>query len=127
MFETNEYSWHGFPRITLPADKKHLSRKSLAMYFYTKERPPAEIVGAHTTFYIQRPLPPTVQPGQVLSHEDYHLIRHLIDKRDAFLKFYQDKEIRDSETIAALRKHVYWRVRRRAGRVYRWLRRKTGL
>ena len=48
--ETNELSWHGFPRISLPAEKKHLSRKSLALYFYTKDRPSEEIKGGHATF-----------------------------------------------------------------------------
>jgi Rps23 Pro-64 3,4-dihydroxylase Tpa1-like proline 4-hydroxylase len=50
MFETNEYSWHGFPKIDLPADKRHLSRKSLSIYLYTKDRPAEEIAPMHATF-----------------------------------------------------------------------------
>jgi Rps23 Pro-64 3,4-dihydroxylase Tpa1-like proline 4-hydroxylase len=39
IFETNEYSWHGFSQINLPENQRHLSRKSLSIYLYTKERP----------------------------------------------------------------------------------------
>src|SRR5580765_3343730 len=39
IFETTEWSWHAFPRIALPVDKHALTRKSVALYFYTKERP----------------------------------------------------------------------------------------
>ncbi|HEY5237281.1 MAG TPA: 2OG-Fe(II) oxygenase, partial [Rhizomicrobium sp.] len=60
LFETNERSWHGFPRIKIPADKSHLSRRSVAAYFYTKTRPQNEIVGSHSTFYVQRHIPETV-------------------------------------------------------------------
>ena len=60
LFETNEYSWHGFPRIALPEDKRHLSRKSISIYLYTKDRPEGEIAPSHGTFYVQRPLPANV-------------------------------------------------------------------
>lgn len=42
IFETTERSWHGFSTIRLPQDKQSLSRKSFAIYLYTKERPPEE-------------------------------------------------------------------------------------
>src|ERR1039457_5874506 len=67
MFETNEHSWHGFPKINLPPDKRHLTRKSISIYLYTKERPPQEIAPLHGTFYVQRPLPPEIREGHTLS------------------------------------------------------------
>jgi Rps23 Pro-64 3,4-dihydroxylase Tpa1-like proline 4-hydroxylase len=39
IFETNEYSWHGFPRINLPADKRHLSRKAFPYIFTARAGP----------------------------------------------------------------------------------------
>ena len=44
IFETSAFSWHGFPRIVLPPDKRHLSRKSFSIYLDTKERAAEEIV-----------------------------------------------------------------------------------
>ena len=44
VFETNEYSWHGFPRINLPADKRVLSRGAIGLSLHqnsaeTRNRP----------------------------------------------------------------------------------------
>lgn len=106
IFETNEYSWHGFPRIQLPENKRHLSRKSFSIYLYTKDRPAVETVPPHTTFYIQRPLPKHIGPGVVLSQEDAETIRHLISKRDKFIEFYQNKELQDGKMFKELRDQV---------------------
>jgi hypothetical protein len=103
IFETNEYSWHGFPQIQLPENKRHLSRKSFSIYLYTKDRPAAETARPHATFYIQRPLPEHIRPGVVLSQEDAETIRHLISKRDKFIEFYQQKELENGQMLKELR------------------------
>ncbi|MET0624206.1 MAG: 2OG-Fe(II) oxygenase [Pyrinomonadaceae bacterium] len=93
IFETNERSWHGFSAIRLPPDKRHLSRKSFSLYFYTRERPAEEVAPPHTTFYVHRPLPESVRPGRTLSDEDFETIRQLIYKRDRFIEYYQKREL----------------------------------
>ncbi|HEX8501931.1 MAG TPA: 2OG-Fe(II) oxygenase [Pyrinomonadaceae bacterium] len=98
IFETNERSWHGFSVIRLPPDKRHLSRKSFSLYLYTRERPAEELAPPHSTFYIQRPLPEHIRPGQPLSHEDYETIRQLIFKRDRFIEYYQKRELEHGQT-----------------------------
>jgi hypothetical protein len=46
IFETTEDSWHGHPEpLKCPTDRQ---RRSLALYFYTKEPPPT---AAHSTIY----------------------------------------------------------------------------
>lgn len=50
IFETNEISYHGHPKpLNTPAQ---LSRKSIAVYYYTRERPLEEIVDSHNTLYV---------------------------------------------------------------------------
>jgi len=50
IFETNEVSYHGHPKpLNTPSD---ISRKSLAVYYYTKERPLEEIAAEHNTVYV---------------------------------------------------------------------------
>lgn len=96
VFETNEYSWHGFERIELPADRKGLSRKCISVYLYTRLRPAEDIVPPHGTFYAQRPLPRDLAPGHVLSGDDVGRLRGLLKSRDQWLRLYQKHEIRTS-------------------------------
>lgn len=86
LFETNEYSWHGFDNIRLPADKKHLSRKSLTVYYYTRRRPREEVAPKHGTIYVQKGLPDAVKPGEVLTPEAYAELKQLVARRDNFMR-----------------------------------------
>mgnify|MGYP001588063795 CR=1 FL=1 len=49
FFETSDYSWHGFKRINLPLAQRHMTRKTIACYFYQEHRYPHE----HRTVYIK--------------------------------------------------------------------------
>src|SRR5215471_13906339 len=100
MFETNEYSWHGFPRIHLPPDKRHLSRKSISIYLYTTTRPSEEIAPLHGTFYIQRPLPERIRAGYALHPEDVQELRSLLIRRDRWIELYQKMELEKNREIA---------------------------
>jgi 2OG-Fe(II) oxygenase superfamily len=86
IFETNEYSWHGFERIQLPEGKKRLSRKSFALYFYTDSRPAKETSEEHSTVYVERHLPPRFVEGMRLGSEDVQQVRLLLARRDQHLK-----------------------------------------
>ena len=89
IFETNEYSWHGFRRIELPPDKEHLSRKSISIYLYTRERPVEEVVAPHTTFYVPQPLPERFSAGHTLDQRDAMELHALMASRDGLLEMYQ--------------------------------------
>lgn len=82
IFETTEWSWHGFSRIALPETKQSLSRKSIALYFYTTGRPDEELADTHSTIYVDRPLPERFKPGLTLSEADVQELRVLLARRD---------------------------------------------
>lgn len=86
IFETNEHSWHGFEPIHQPEDKRHLSRKSVALYFYSADRPAQETAGRHTTHYVNGQLPERMQSGHTLTEPDVAQLRQLIAQRDAQLR-----------------------------------------
>ena len=103
VFETNEYSWHGFQRIQPPADKAGLSRKCISIYLYTQDRPQEEIAPLHGTFYVQRPLPERMVAGRALDAQDLQDLKRLLIKRDDWIKHYQAQELkfsRESDTAA---------------------------
>jgi hypothetical protein len=82
IFETTEWSWHGFSRISLPDDKGALSRKSVALYFYTTERPAEELADTHSTIYVDQPLPQRFRDGLTLNANDVEELRVLLARRD---------------------------------------------
>lgn len=86
IFETNEHSWHGFKRIELPEDKRNLSRKSFALYYYTDTRPVEETGAEHSTIYVEEHLPADIQAGMLLDEEHLQQIRNLFTSRDQHLK-----------------------------------------
>lgn len=86
IFETNEHSWHGFPRIDLPEEKRQLSRRSFALYYYTLTRPADELGAEHSTIYVEQHLPESLKAGQTLEPEQLQHIRNLIAARDQHLQ-----------------------------------------
>jgi hypothetical protein len=91
IFETTESSWHGFRVIRTPAGHG-ITRKSLAVYFYTHDRPAAEIAAPHATYYYQRPLPAHIQAGYTLREDDVAEIRKLFARRDDQIRFLYERE-----------------------------------
>ena len=98
IFETNERSWHGFPRIVLPESERHRSRKSLSIYLYTNEAPPTA-VAAHATFYVQRQIYDVLKVGDVVDEKMLAEVRLLTQRRDDYIAFYQQKEIEHSDML----------------------------
>jgi hypothetical protein len=87
LFETTHWSWHGFERINLPdGDQSALSRKSVALYFYSEDRPKEEQTKPHSTIYVERPLPGHIRPGEALAEPDYQHILGLLSRRDQHLQ-----------------------------------------
>ncbi len=120
IFETTEESWHGFDEIRLPSEFSSLSRKSVALYFYSKDRPAEEIAGRHTTHYVNRQLPDSFVAGHLLSDEDVSLLRKLVQTRDDLLRrlYEENADLRQAQErgvagkIISLMRRAYIRFRR---------------
>ncbi len=115
IFETTETSWHGFRRIQLPAGKE-VSRRSIAVYFYTKERPTSETGPSHGTIYFQRPLPEQIQAGHTLREEDVEEIQKLLARRDKQIEFLYEREGEFSRVIEGITRSASFRL----GRILTW-------
>lgn len=122
IFETTEVSWHGFRRICLPEDRKDLSRKSLAVYFYTKSRPAEETAAPHATVYVPQGLPGQIEAGYTLTPEDVHELQVTIERRNAQMRFLYERELEFSRAITDLRDSLSFRVGRVVTGPLRWVR-----
>src|SRR5262249_14612242 len=92
VFETTERSWHGFSPIHLPPEKKTLSRKSFAIYLYTKERPAAETAVSHATVYVPDGMPSNIRAGVTLEEGHVTDLRQRFERMLGQLKFLYDRE-----------------------------------
>ncbi len=84
IFETHNHSWHGFSPIQLPQDRKNLSRKSFALYYYTDKR--QQTIDPHSTIYVERHLDPRFDVGLELSSADVDQIKAMLGRRDQHLE-----------------------------------------
>lgn len=116
IFETSERSWHGFRKIEIPSEYAGVSRRSIAVYFYTRERPAQETAPPHSTVYAPRPLPEHLKPGHVLREEDLEALTVLLARRDMQIRFLYEREVEFSSALAALPRSFSFRL----GRALTW-------
>ncbi len=109
IFETTESSWHGFPAIRTPPG---ISRKSLAVYFYSHDRPAQEIAPSHGTYYYQRPLPSHIQAGHTMREEDVAEIRKLFARRDQHIRYLYEREQEFSVLMEGINRWKAFRLAR---------------
>lgn len=81
ILATTSTSWHGFPAIELPAEKRHLSRKSIAIYYYTVKPPTDDTDLNRSTIYVSEPFPSRFQEGTQLNEKDLIDLRELWQMR----------------------------------------------
>lgn len=104
IFETTEHSWHGFSPIKLPLSRQDAARRSIALYFYTAQRPADELAETHSTVYVGRPLPDHVVAGLTLAQADVDEIRSLLQGRDLHIqRLYRENSALNARLEQALR------------------------
>ena len=103
IFETTESSWHGFSEIALPPSKHGHSRKSFAIYLYTRERPREETAPPHATVYVPDAMPAGWAPGRVLDESDVRNLTQRFTRLRAQLRYLYEREKRFGDEIAALK------------------------
>lgn len=106
IFETTENSWHSVSLIDLPADKRHLSRKSFTIYLYTEQRPAEETAPEHGTVYVQSGLPEHIKAGRTLTAEDVAAIEANLHRRHEYLRAMYKREYQFSRVIESLRSEI---------------------
>jgi len=104
IFETTESSWHGFSSIGLPDPANGTSRKSFAIYLYTRERPPAETAAPHATIYVPSTMPGGWTAGRTLDGADLTDLNQRFSRLRTQLRYLYDREKRFGGEIASLKR-----------------------
>ena len=76
-----------------------MSRKSVAVYYYTKTRPAAYTTASHGTVYVPPPLPAHLQAGYTLREDDVYHLQVLWERRNAQLRFLYQRELDFAEVL----------------------------
>jgi hypothetical protein len=106
IFETSERSWHGFEQITAGPTGETLSRRSIALYFYSESRPHREITAEHGTYYVGRSLPEWCRVGAELDAEQIEWLREQMLKREDWISYLYDREVRWSTDFGRLNEEL---------------------
>lgn len=107
IFETSEHSWHGFPMIHLPDGRTDLSRKSFAIYLYTRERPPEQTAPPHATIYVPPLMPDGWQAGRKLDESDLRELRTRFTRLRTQLRYLYEREKHFGAQLTALEAALY--------------------
>jgi Rps23 Pro-64 3,4-dihydroxylase Tpa1-like proline 4-hydroxylase len=99
IFETSERSWHGFSRVEMPESKAAVGRQSIAVYFYTKDRPAGEAAPAHGTVYVPPALPEHFEVGRKLTAQDVEELQILLRRRDTQIEYLYHRELEFSRIL----------------------------
>jgi len=125
IFETTEASWHGFRRIQMPPEKD-TSRRSIAVYFYTKEAPTQGAAPSHATFYYQRPMPARLRAGYTLTDADVQEVTGLFARRDHYIRFLYQREMQFTQTLEKVLHSPTFRLAAQFAKVAKLVRGKKG-
>ena len=92
----------------------------MAVYFYTMERPAADTVPEHGTYYVPRPFPEYVAAGQPLEKAQVNELRELFERRNQQIRYLweSERELRehlqriDRSASMRLARALTWPLRR---------------
>jgi Rps23 Pro-64 3,4-dihydroxylase Tpa1-like proline 4-hydroxylase len=100
VFETSEVSWHGFAAIDLPEAQRGITRKSIAIYLYTRTRPAQQTAPSHGTVYVPRGLPSDLAVGMPLSDRQFLDLRNRFAQLKGQLKYLYRRELEFSAQLS---------------------------
>ena len=90
--------------IRLPPERAGEARRSVALYFYSADRPEEELADTHSTVYVDRPLPARFQAGHTLDADDALELQSCIGARDQHIqRLYREQQALQAQLDQALK------------------------